>query len=312
MQSAIIVANQVVVMFLLMGLGMFAKKKGLLTLDSTKVFANLLLIIVMPVMIIKSYYRPYQPELLKGLLFSMLFTVVFHVVAILFVELVIRPREDSEFRIEKMAAVYSNCSFMAIPLLMAAIGEDGVFYGIAFAGIFNIFSWTHGVSTLTGQKVMNPRNVLTNPGFVAFAIGLVLYFTQLPLPKVVVETLGHVAGLNTPLAMIITGVFLADINLKETLTDWRIYRASFIRIIILPFIMVVIMKLLRINTWFDGADKVILANILSCACPTAVSAILLVSKFNLNGEHGAKIVAVSTLFAVVTMPLFVVLVTGIF
>lgn len=306
MELGIIVAKQVIIMFILIGIGILAFKKGIVTIEATNTYSNFLLVFVVPALIINAYQRGMIKEQLVGLGYSFVLAIVFHIVAIIVVNLVIKKREDNNYRVERMGAIYSNCGFMAFPVLLALLGEEGALYGTAFIGIFNVFSWTNGVAILTGENTIKIKKIIFNPGSLGFIVGLILYLTQIPIGYVAYQTISYVAALNTPLAMVITGVFLANINIKETLKDFYIYKSVLLRTVILPLIMILLIKVTGFENWFDAGKNVAIAHIVACSCPAAASTILLVARNGLNSEHGAKLVTISTLFSVITIPILTI------
>lgn len=307
MASAQIVVQQVLVMFLLLGVGILIRRLGWVTEEAARQFSNLLLMIVFPALLIEVYQRPFIQEQFIDQFISMALAVIFHLLAIAVSHLCIRPREHHAYRIERLAAVYSNCGFMGFPLLSALLGEEGLFYGVAFSGVFNLVFWIHGARTCSLDDRLEKKRIVLNPGCIGFLTGFILYITQLPLPSFLCETITHVANLNTPLAMIITGVFLADIRWKKLWDDASIWRACLLRNMLLPLGMFVLLRCIGFASWFSGAPEIALAHLIACACPSAASTILLAAKRNMDSAHGAKILALSTLLSIVTLPAIVLL-----
>ena len=307
MELAVIVAYQIVIMFILIGIGIIVLKKGIVTIESTKNYSNFLLMIVTPALIINAYQRELVKEQLEGLIFSFILAIIFHILSIIVVKLIIRKRKSTDYKVEQMGAIYSNCGFMGFPVLSALLGQDGMLYGTAFVGVFNIFLWTNGISLLSNDTKLSIKKIFLNPGVIGVIVGLILYFTQIKLPSVIGESIGYIASLNTPLAMIITGAFLANVDMKATLKNINIYKSVLLRILILPLMMLILIKITNFENWISGGYQVALSHILSCSCPAASSTILLVTKMNLNSEHGAELVAISTLLCVITIPILTII-----
>ncbi len=303
MKEAVLVGQQIILIYIYITIGILCSKKKIITHENGRAFSNFLLVVVTPCLMIKSYMRPLEIRHLLGLLLAFLLAFLFHILAIIISGLLIKKRDDAKYLIERMGAIYSNCGFMAIPLIAATVGEIGIFYAVAFISIFNIVIWSHGVMMMTGQKKFKLRPALFNPGVIGFMTGLFIYCLQLRIPAIIDQAVTGIAALNTPLAMITTGAFLAHIQLKALFNDRHIYYASMMRLVILPLVMLVLVKLLGTHTWMQGADKVIMASMLACAAPAAASITLFPAKFGLEGSHGAKIIALSTLFSIVTLPL---------
>ena len=307
MDYAVIVAKQVVIMFILIGIGIYACRKNILSLEATRGLSDLILIIVGPCLMITAFNREKNIDELKGLVLAFVLAVIFNAMAVLLSNLIVKKREDSNYRIERMGAVYSNCGFMAFPLLGAILGSVGIFYGAVYVAVFNIFLWSSGVITLSSWQQINKKKILINPGTVGALIGLLLYLTQIKLPSVIQMPIEYVADLNTPLSMIMIGVFLARVNVFEMIKTIRIYFVSLLRLIVLPLIMLLFIKLANISNLFNGADIVVTTILVCCACPAAVSVILMVSKNKLDDTYGAKILAMSTLLSLISLPIITLL-----
>lgn len=306
-EFAIIVAKQVLIMFFLISLGIIVCRKNILSLEATRGLSDFILIIVSPCLLISSFQRQIDSNEVKGLILAFILSFIFNAMAVVISNLLIRKREDSNYRVERMGGVYSNCGFMAFPLLAMVLGDVGVFYGAVYVTVFNIFLWSSGVITLTSYSEINKLKILFNPGTIATFIGLVLYFTQIHVPEVLSQTITYVANLNTPLSMIMIGVFLARVDVKETISDIRIYFVSIIRLIVLPIILLLLVKITGVVGLFDGAKTATIAITICSACPAAVSVILMVSKMKLNDTYGARILALSTLLSLITLPLITLL-----
>ena len=222
MQAAGVVANQVLIMFLLMGVGVLTEKLRMIRYAAASQINNFLLLIVMPCVILNAYQIEFKAELLEGLLLAFLLALFSHAIGIIVSMLLARRRPDAKYRIERFAMVYSNCSFMAIPLLQAVVGSEGVFYGSAYIAVFNLFMWTHGVFLMSGERSMKAvRKALLNPGVLSVAAGLALFFTPFRFPYVVGQVTGYIASLNTPLAMLLTGIFISRSGIKTAFSDQR-------------------------------------------------------------------------------------------
>ncbi|MBZ4667767.1 MAG: putative rane protein [Defluviitaleaceae bacterium] len=304
MAEALLVGRRVLLIFIYVLIGIFCVKKKIITSQSGKQFSNFIVTVIMVCVVIKSYIRPMERQHLLGILLAIGLAALFHMIAIIVSSLLIKEREDVGYRIERMGVIYSNCGFMGIPLIYAAVGDIGIFYAVAYISIFNIVLWTHGVMLLSGEKKFNLKSIISNPALIAFAIGLLLYCTQIPVPDMITEVMGSISDMNTPLAMITTGVFLANIDLKSTFTNKRIYFVTALRLILLPMIMLIIIKILGVANWMPGAHEVVMVNVIGCACPAAASITLFPAKNNVDGEYGAQIIAVSTLLSVITIPVF--------
>lgn len=299
---AVKLVQQVGVIFILLGIGIFIKKKGMVTLEGARQFSNFSLVIVTPTLLVNTFQRDFDPKQLIALGVSLLLAVAFHVMAVLLNKLFLRRRNDNQYPIEQLAAVCSNCGFMGIPLMMAVMGEETMLYAAIYIGIFNIYIWSHGKMVIQKASFVSWREVIKAPGTIGALLGVGLFLLQIRLPTVARDAMQFIASMNTPLPTVITGVFIADISLKKALINRRVYYTSFLRLVLYPLIFLAIIWALRIPQWFDGGYTVALAALISCSCPGAVSLIMMPAKFGGDTEYGANIIAVSSALSIITIP----------
>ena len=211
--------------------------------------------------------------------------------------------ENENVEVERLQSIYSNLGFMGIPLVNSIFGSEGVFYVTASITIFNIFIWTHGVILMSGAENLKFKDIiekLISPTIFAIIIGLLFFIFQIRVPDVVYEALDYIADLNTPFAMLIAGVTIGKTNIIKLFTkNLRTYYIAFIRLIIIPFV------LLLLYIWLPINEMVKIVAIIMASSPTAASGALFAIKFNKNSVYAAEIFTVSTLFCILTIPLIV-------
>jgi predicted permease len=303
MQQALLVGRQVLLIFIYIGVGITGSKIGIFNEKAGLSLSNFCLTFVTPTLIIRGFMRPIDVEEAKGIGVSILLALLFHVFVTLAVMPLIRKREDERYRTERLAVIFSNCGYMAIPLIRVACGERGAFFARGYISVFNICLWSLGVLVMTGERKMRVKQILFSPGIIGFTIGLILYVTQLPVPSILVEALDGLSGFNTPLSMITIGIFLVGIRPKETFLSPRIYWATFLRLVVFPLAMLTMLKVLGVAGWLSYGQDIVLTIGLGCACPSAAAVTLLPARFGRGGEYGAQIIAVSTLLSILTLPL---------
>jgi len=302
LEVAWMIAERVAVLLLLVGLGVLVRRAGIIDSVLARKLSNFLLLVVNPVLIVKAYLRPFDAGEIRCYAAAFALSILAHGLWALLAPVFIRRREDTEYRQERLASIYPNCGFMAIPLVVAILGETGAFYIIAFLSVQAVYLWSHGLGCLGGRRHIRPRKMLVNPGVISLSIGLLLYFTQLPLPNLVREAVSDIASMNTPLAMVLTGVFLSEVKPRELFGDIRVFRAAALRLLLFPALFLVLLRISGFPGWFQGADEVYLAVAVVTACPTAAFSILFSARMNLSGAHSAKLVAVSTILSILTLP----------
>lgn len=298
MEIALTVLQQVVIMFLLIGVGVIAFQTKIIDEHTNRRITGFLLNIVAPATIINAFFMEYNAEKLHQLGIAFLLGIASHLIGILLSMLLVRKKGNPLYAAERFAAVYSNCGFTALPLCAAVFGAEGVFYASAYMIVFQFFSWSHGYLQLSGKS--DPKAILKtlySPAILAVVIGLILFLTQLPIPQVISQTVSYVASLNTPLAMTVIGCTLAQSPIKDAFCHLRNYYPVFLRNLLIPVVAAVIYALIP-----GLSEKLILINILSTACPCAAVIVMFCKQFDKNVDKASQILTLSNIVSVVSIP----------
>lgn len=299
MDIFLITFKQVVGLFLIIFVGVICCKAGIVTDRSKKELSGLLVNIVIPAVIINSFQR--QMDLSKAeVLFESFFYCVFVHICLIFLAVVFLPKRlGPNYGIERVSVTYTNAGFMGLPLLSALFGEAGTLYASVYVSVFHLFMWTAGTFTLSKEKSFKAAfRQLCSPTIIAVLIALILLFLDVTLPEVLLTPISYVAEMNTPLAMIVTGMSLASIDFFELLRAKKLYYVTALRLLILPLILVVLFRLLH----FTGmaADCVLV----SAACPTAAIAPMVAVQYGHDEKMASGIFALTTLLSLFSIPLF--------
>lgn len=298
MDAALAVAFQIGVMFILIGIGFFCYKTGMITSRGNQQISNFVVSLVLPVMVFVSLQKKMNDELVRGLLISAGIAVLSHVLLIAVSTLMIRRKNNPDCGVERFAAAYSNCAFIGIPLVQAVYGSDGVFYLTAYIAVFNLFMWTHGILLVKDKTdLRSVLKSLVSPAMLSTALGLIFFIFQIFLPPILIRPLEYIASLVTPLAMILSGVTIAQTNILHALKKPRIYYVQFIKLLLVPALILVLLS------FFDIPEAVLNTCVLAAACPTATSSIMVAYKYKKNALYSSELLAFSTLLSAATLPL---------
>ena len=264
--------------------------------QGTKDLGAILLRVIIPCVIVKSYITEFSRERLLELALSAGLTLIGFILAMVISYLVFGKRR----RLENFAASFCNAGFIGIPLAQAIIGEEGVFYIAASVALLNLFQWTYGVYIMADRKdAISAKTIAKNPVVIAIVIGVVLFVSQIPVPGIVTSTLGYIAGMNTPIAMILMGTYLAKLPLKKLL-DKRAYGCVLFRLVIIPAVILLVFWVLPVS----NAD-IALAAFLAAATPVGANICVFAQQYDCDYEFSVVTVCLSTLLSVVTVPLLV-------
>ena len=293
-------ATQVSILYIMVAIGFVCDKAKLLTEKTAKALVNFLLYLVVPCMLVRSFTKiEFTKHNLIMFLLSLVLAFATHFISIALNIPFFRKKND-ENPIFKYASIYGNVGFMALPLATEILGDEGVFYCANGVIAFNIITFIHGVKLMSREKFkLNIKNLLLNPGIISVIIGLPLFLFQIRLPVLISQPLSYLAELNTPLAMLIFGTYLANTDLKTMFTDRRIYLTALLKLLVMPLLCIGIYRLCGVN----GA--LLVACAITACVPSANNSFMFASKFGRDAGLASKTVALVSFFSIITMPVVI-------
>lgn len=291
------ILRQTIIMLILILTGVICSKTKIISNDTNKDLSKFVLQVVNPIVIFTSYQMEYRSELVRNLLITFALSVLAFAVMIGSAYIFIRNKEGRETEIERFSAIYSNCGFMGIPLMHALFGDEGVFYLTAFITVFNLIVWTHGIILISGEKNMKKVvKVFYSPTIIAIVLGIITFFTQVKVPDVPMAALEFIADMNTPMAMIVSGVTMAGTNVIKLVKKPRVYYICLLKLLVIPIILIGIMLLFGID------EKVRMTVIVAASAPPAAMCTLQCIRYNRNSVYASEIFSAGTVLSVLSLP----------
>lgn len=300
LESFLIVGTQVLILFILISLGFLGGKLKLINDDGIKSMNNIMLYLVTPCVIIEAFQKPFDKELFRNLLLALLAALIAHVLSFLLGKLFIKDKDESRRVVLRFSVVFCNCGFMALPLVKALLGSEGVFYASAYIAIFNILVWSFGQYAMAGnENSFNIRKAFLNPGLIGVVIGLIFFFTSYELPYIVIQPISFMSATNTPIPMLMIGYSISKLDFKEIVGIKKETVCLILRLVVSPLLLLGVLYGL-------GYRGILLTTlIVSASTPVAATTTMFSIKFNKDEKLSSKMVAVSTLFSIITMTLIV-------
>lgn len=297
-ENSIIVFQQIIVMFLIMLLGYFIFRKDVFTNDTTKSLSTLLNRYVMPCTMMRSFQRPFDGAMMQQFLMTLGCAVCVFIVSIVLGQFIYRPERAANYADRRVCMNLTNDGFMALPLLAAMFGDDGVFLGAAHICGMTIVLWTYGVYQLShGKEKLSFKNtILTNPGILAAVGSMLLFMSPVKLSPVLYTAIDFVGDLNTPLAMISLGCFLAQVDLKACFLDGALWRLSAMRMLIVPALSMILLFFAPLN---EMSTLVLLVGV---SAPCAIACAMFSQVYDADYLFATRAIALTTLQSVITLP----------
>lgn len=306
--SIFLVSEKVITLFLVVFAGIYARKINILDASSTKKLSAFLLNITQPLMIVTSFQIDFDAEKLKEGAGIFVLSVIVHLFTAAAAFFLFKPVKDYERRkVFQMCVIFGNCAFLGYPVLRVVFGDDlGVFYGAFYTIFFNIFIWTYGVYLISKKdssqnksedKIKFPvKKIFLNAGMISSVIGIIIFVLRIKMPLVLFNSAKLVGDMTFPLAMVIIGSLICNIKLKEIFADRQNYYFIFIKLLLIPAIILFACRLLNLPKIY------IYMGALMSAMPSAANAAIFAETYESDAKCGAADVGLSTLFSIISIP----------
>ncbi|MGI6716957.1 MAG: AEC family transporter [Eubacteriales bacterium] len=291
------VINVIIPLFLILLLGVFVRKVGIIDLPTTRKLSNFVVNITHPFLIIASFQTEITGEKLIIALEIIAASIVIHVTFSVLARILLKNNEKADRVTLEFSLIFGNCAFMGFPILTAVFPQNGLFYGAAFTLVFNVYIRTYGVYLLNrGKKDQKALlKALVNPGTIASVIGILLFVLAIQLPTPIYNTVASVGELTFPLSMLVVGSILCNQPFTN-LFKRKLYTFAFARLLLLPLFVLTICALFSID---QGLTYVL---VIMAAVPTAANSALFCEMYKANSPLAASCIGVTSLFSVVTIP----------
>lgn len=294
--------QQMVVLFILMGIGFVCSKKAVITDEVGKKLSTIVVNVANPALILTGCMGE---EKIKGQELLITAAVMLAVYAVLLLLAQLLPRllrvEKKSCGTYKAMTVFSNIGFMGFPVVSALYGSGALLYAALFMIPYNILIYTYGVSAMTVKEDFADSKVsigrILNIGVIACILTIIIYLLGLPIPEFIKTTVTQLSNLTAPLSMMIIGASLASLNLKELFMDGKLLVFSIIKLVIIPVAGVLLIRQFVSNEVICGVCMVMLAT------PVGSMTAMLAQQYDGDYEMASKGVALTTVLSVVTMPL---------
>ena len=297
MQLAETIMLRLAMMMIYASVGFILFKKKFITNNGTKELGKLLLYIILPCAIIRSYIIERTTETTRGLALSFLLAVICAALTVIIARIIYRGRKP----IEEFGAAFSNAGFIGIPLVTAVLGEEAVCFSVAFVTVVCILQFSYGVFLMTGNKsVISLKKIITLPVLISFFVGVAIYFLPFEIPSFFTEILSTVSDMNAPIGMLTVGVYFAQVSIKDMLTRADVYWVSAVRLLIIPILTGLLLWILPI-----GSSTMKLVVLIQAAAPIGSSISVFAQLYDKDYKTAVEEVVLTMFLSVLTMPVVI-------
>ena len=205
---------------------------------------------------------------------------------------------ESNRGVYRSMIVQANVSFLGFPLIRSMFGTEGLFIASIYNIIFNLVSYTYGTNQLASRAEDRKISLkmFCTPVLLCSFLGLILYFTNIPLPATVVDVLKTLDQITSPASMVVIGCALASIPLGQVCTNWRVYVGVAVRLIVAPVVTWLVLKP------FIQSQMLLQVIVALSGLPSATNITLLTSQYDGDVKTASSGLFLTTVLSLLTLP----------
>ena len=305
MQISILLMQEIVKLFVIMFMGYAVVKAGLMKASESKSVSVILVYLVNPCVIVNAFQVEYTPEVQKGLILAVMAAVVIHLLYLLLTAVLKHPLHLTV--IERATAIYSNAGILVIPLVQVLLGQEYVIYSSAFITVQLVLLWTHCKSMLCEESKLEWKKILLNVNIISIFVGVILFVSRISLPSGVQSVLGMMNNLMGPLGMLLAGMVIADVSMKNVFLRKRNYLSAALRLLIYPVLSLAVMKIISLFAPVSDFKQILLTVYLASVTPACTTVTSMAQLYDKDAGYASSLYVLTTLLSIVTMPVMVYL-----
>lgn len=294
-----VLLQQMGILFVYMMIGYVACKKEYFDQEFGKKLSWLVVNVANPMLAISAVVNNEEQIAKKDFYVTVLLAICFYAFFLILAQIL--PRligvQNSDIGVYKMMTTFNNIGFMGFPVIAAAYGNGALIYAVPFSIMFNILCYTWGIQTLCGGGEKRNWKRIINIGTISGIISIVLFFMQIPVPKMICSLSAGLSNLTGPLSMLVIGISIAAMELKDLFTDVKLLKFALIKLLAVPVAAMLLVCQVIDNRLICEVFLVMMAT------PAASMCAMLSQQYGGDYELAAKGVALTTILSVVTMPI---------
>ncbi len=228
------------------------------------------------------------------------FTAAFSIQALsmlisaIIIALILHKEGYDNYKWSIMGGTFSNCGYIAYPIVKIAYGDQGLAYAVVFSVAFQIIMNTYGVFTASSKKNELKEGLIgifKIPTLYALVVALILNYYHIKLntmPPSIYQSIVFFKNASLTMLLIFIGMELSGIKFeKEDYIDISV--ASFSKIILVPLSALILVKLFGIQGLLA---KII---VVESAMPTAMNTSIITKEFDGNIKLVSSVIFITTL-----------------
>ncbi len=306
MSNFLITFSTVLIMICYAIPGFILVRTGQIKENAIPAFAKVLMYVCSPCLTIYTIANlKYSFTIVKEVIIVLVSSLAIQILILMVFRFIFRRHtEDVKYRVCTIATAMGNCGFMGVPLLEAVMPEhpEALAMSTAYCVGMNLIGWTIASAIISNDvKYMKVHKALLNPAVLSLIVAIPLFVTETKLPSQLNNMVTLLGKMSLPMCMLIMGMRLATMELKNLFNDKMQYFIIFVKQIVMPVIALLIFMALPVAPYLKRTMFILSAS------PVA-SVVLNFSEMIGEGQKtAANLVLLGTLSSVITIPLLMLI-----
>lgn len=301
--------NQIAFLFGFILIGYILVKGGVLKADAASVLSKLENNLFIPALVMGTFIDNFTIESLTSASNLLLTSFMIAIVVIPFAIIISKMMTKDKYiqNIYTYGLSFSNFGFMG-NAVVNSLFPDVFFEYLIFTLPLWILIYLWGVPKLLITDVNSKPSFkdnlksFVNPMFIAMIIGMIIGVLNISLPQWILSLISVSGDCMSPIAMILTGIVVSSISLKETFTNIKIYIISIIRLLIMPLLFILVSQFIAMS------ETLFICALCSLAMPLGLNTIVIPSAYGKDTTVAAGMAVISHLLSIITIPLIFMLI----
>ena len=290
-------ANLQISLFIMIIIGMFLTKKGLIDNDGRSLLTDLCINLIIPCNILKSCLTPFRGNILLTFGHLFLAGAVLEIVFIGLNQILFNRYPEERKKVLQYGTLVCNSGFLGYPIAEGVYGTTGTLYASVFLIPLRLIMWSVGTSYFIKQKQNNKiliKKVLSHPCLIAVYMGILIIIFEIRLQEFLSMTVKYIGNCNAAVTMFIVGTILAEIPLHSIWNkDSVLY--SILRLVILPTIALLVSRIFRLDSIGTGIA------ILMTGMPAGATTAIFAARYESDAKFATQLTILSTVLSLGTI-----------
>lgn len=285
-----------ITIFLLVAVGFVLKRIHIVGPQGQKNINDMVIYVILPCNILRAFLDSPAENGFLSYLEVLIISVFIQAFCVIYGKIAFRKEPEGRQKCLRYGTICSNAGFLGNPIAEGVYGAEGLMLASIYLIPQRIMMWSSGLAVFSGtsDKKQTIKKVLTHPCILACILGIMFMLADIQLLPGLDGMVTAVGNCNTAMSMMVIGMILADINIRD-FWDKTVVKYTIHRLIIIPAAVYAVCRFLPLDRTAFGIC------VLLAAMPAGATTSILAEKYEMEPAFATKMVIFSTLLSLPTI-----------